>query len=58
MSEFKPIEATKDEEIIIVKKIKALNLVNIMNNIIDNNTEIVNNIREIYSIAWLISCMS
>jgi site-specific DNA-methyltransferase (adenine-specific) len=38
----KKIELNKDNYIIIV---------NIMNNIIDNNAEIVNNIREIYSIA-------
>jgi hypothetical protein len=38
----KKIEINKDNSIIIV---------NIMNNIIDNNAEIVNNIREIYSIA-------
>ena len=38
----KKIELNKDNHIIIV---------NIMNNIIDNNAEIVNNIREIYSIA-------
>ena len=38
----KKIELNKDKYIIIV---------NIMNNIIDNNSEIVNNIREIYSIA-------
>lgn len=38
----KKIESNKDNYIIIV---------NIMNNIIDNNAEIVNNIREIYSIA-------
>lgn len=38
----KKIELNKDNCIIIV---------NIMNNIIDNNAEIVNNIREIYSIA-------
>lgn len=38
----KKIELNKDNYIIIV---------NIMNNIIDNNDEIVNNIREIYSIA-------
>ena len=38
----KKIELNKDSFIIIV---------NIMNNIIDNNAEIVNNIREIYSIA-------
>ncbi len=39
---YKKIELNKDNYIIIV---------NIMNNIIDNNAEIVNNIREIYSIA-------
>ena len=38
----KKIELNKDNYIIIV---------NIMNNIIDNNAEIVNNIREIYNIA-------
>jgi len=38
----KKIELNRDNYIIIV---------NIMNNIIDNNAEIVNNIREIYSIA-------
>lgn len=38
----KKIELNKDNYI---------NIVNIMNNIIDNNAEIVNNIREIYSIA-------
>ena len=38
----KKIDLNKDNYIIIV---------NIMNNIIDNNVEIVNNIREIYSIA-------
>jgi hypothetical protein len=40
--EYKKIELNKDDYIIVV---------NIMNNIIDNDTEIVNNIREIYSIA-------
>ena len=40
--ENKKIELNKDNYIIVV---------NIMNNIIDNNVEIVNNIREIYSIA-------
>jgi hypothetical protein len=40
--EYKKIELNKDKYILIV---------NIMNNIIDNNEEIVNNIREIYSIA-------
>jgi hypothetical protein len=40
--EYKKIEVNDDNYIIIV---------NIMNNIINNNAEIVNNIREIYSIA-------
>lgn len=40
--EYKKIELNKDNYSIIV---------NIMNNVIDNNAEIVNNIREIYSIA-------
>jgi site-specific DNA-methyltransferase (adenine-specific) len=41
---YKKIELNKDKD-------KYILIVNIMNNIIDNNEEIVNNIREIYSIA-------
>ena len=44
------ISLLKDKKIEL-NKYNYIIIVNIMNNIIDNNTEIVNNIREIYSIA-------
>jgi site-specific DNA-methyltransferase (adenine-specific) len=44
--EYKKIELNKDKD-----KDNYITIVNIMNKIIDNNAEIVNNIREIYSIA-------